>query len=58
MSPDFVDCRGLRPRNDSLFMARRASDGIVIARSVSDVAVHAPCLVIARSVSDVAIHDF
>ena len=42
-------------RNDSLFMARSTSDGIVIARSVSDVAIHAPCLVIARSTSDVAI---
>jgi hypothetical protein len=39
-------------------MARSTSDGIVIARSISDVAIHAPCLVIARSISDVAIHDF
>jgi hypothetical protein len=30
----------------------------VIARSVSDVAIHAPCLVMARGVSDGAIHDF
>jgi hypothetical protein len=29
-------------RNDSLFIARRASDGIVIARSASDVAIHGP----------------
>ena len=50
MQSEVMDCFATLAMNSPV-IAKVA----VIARSVSDVAIHAPCLVIARSTSDVAI---